>query len=109
MSTRPLETPILDNTTADESATTHQLIAVIHQRYAPALDLITCEVLDSVLQSTTTEHIALFSQLNIDTVRRAQQIIEMLFCTTSHTQIIVNCTIRHWHTTSTHQNEPQHH
>lgn len=84
------------NHTSDEDFDAHQRIAAIHQHYAPPLDLIECEVLDALLQHETVEHIATFSQLHIDTVRRAFHVIELVLDTSSTTQIIDNCTIRRW-------------
>lgn len=84
------------NHTSDEDVDAHQRMADIHNHYAPPLDLIECEVLDALLQHETVEHIAMFSQLHIDTVRRACHVIELVLDTSSTTQIIDNCTIRRW-------------
>lgn len=73
-------------------------IKCIHQYYAPPFDLITCEILDSLLQYATTEQIAHFSQLHVDTVRRTLHVIESTLDTSSHSQIVDNCQIRRWST-----------
>jgi hypothetical protein len=74
----------------------HDFIKRIHQQYAPPLDLITCEVLDSILQSATAEQIALFSHVHVDTVRRILQDIESMLHTDSYSQIIDNCHSQQW-------------
>jgi hypothetical protein len=74
----------------------HDFIKRIHQQYAPPLDLITCEVLDSILQSATVEQIALFSHVHVDTVRRILQNIESMLHTDSYSQIIDNCHSQQW-------------
>lgn len=80
----------------EEDIESHQRMVAIHRHYSPPLDLIECEVLDALLQNETAEHIATFSQLHIDTIRRALHVIEITLHTSSTTQIIDNCTIRRW-------------
>lgn len=69
---------------------------IIHHHYVPPFDLITCEILDSILQHATTEQIAQFSQLHPDTVRRMFHVIESTLDISTHSQIIDNCLKRHW-------------
>ncbi|MBM4414507.1 MAG: hypothetical protein FJ040_13810 [Chloroflexi bacterium] len=71
-------------------------MAAIHHQHIPALALIECEVLDALIQEATSEQIATFSQVHIDTVRRAIDAIEQVFATTSPSQIIDNCRNREW-------------
>lgn len=75
------------------------LIKDIHHQHAPPFDLIACEILDSILQHATTEQIAQFSQIHVDTVRRVFQMIESTLDSPSHSQIIDNCQFRQWSTT----------
>jgi predicted transcriptional regulator len=87
----------LDNTSVSPDETpTHELMARIHQSYAPTLDIIECEVLDALLQETPAEAIACAAQLHIDTVRRAIKTIDALFGSTSPQQLIDNCHTREW-------------
>jgi hypothetical protein len=89
-----------DGITSDSPA--DEQIKFIHHQHAPPFDLLTCEILDSILQSATTDQIASFSQLHTDTVRRAVQIIESTLHASSYSQIIDNCHMRHWNTSFHH-------
>ena len=80
----------------NDDATTRLRMACIHRQHIPALALIECEVLDALIQEATCEQIADFSQVHIDTVRRALHAIEQAFTTTSSSQIIDNCIHREW-------------
>jgi hypothetical protein len=97
-----------DSITSDSPA--DKYIKIIHHQHAPPFDLLTCEILDSILQSATTDQIAHFSQLHTDTVRRAVQIIEATLHSSSYSQIIDNCHMRHWNTSfhhnPTHESHP---
>ncbi len=87
-----------DEDVGNTDARIDEHLKCIHQSHVPPFDLITCEILDSLLQYTTTEQIAHFSQLHVDTVRRMLHIIESTLDTSSHSQIIDNCQIRQWST-----------
>lgn len=92
-----------ERSTPDDAMWTNQSldesrIKDIHHQYAPPFDLIACEILDSILQCATVEQIAQFSQVHVDTVRRALQEIESTLDSSSHSQIIVNCQLRNWST-----------
>lgn len=87
-----------DDDTFNTESHIDELIKVIHHQHTPPFDLIVCEILDSILQHTATEHIAQFSQVHVDTVRRAHHLIESTLNSSSHSQIIYNCQIRHWST-----------
>lgn len=89
-----------DGITSDSPVDEH--VKIIHHQHAPPFDLLTCEILDSILQSATIDQIALLSQLHTDTVRRAVQIIESTLHSSSYSQIIDNCHIRHWNTALRH-------
>lgn len=90
---------ITDDMNNTDTHLDHQL-KIIHHHYVPPFDLITCEMLDSVLQKATAEQIAKFSQFHVDTVRRILHTIESTLCTSSHSQIIVNCQFRQWSTSN---------
>jgi DNA-binding CsgD family transcriptional regulator len=77
-------------------------LKVIHRNFTPPFDLISCEILDSILQHATTEQISLFSHVHVDTVRRTLHTIEAILETSSHSQIIDNCHIRQWSSTIQH-------
>lgn len=112
MSTHTADTTLSSADEPPDMSFARYVMAHIHHCYAPALDLIECEILDALLQGLSVEVIAHTSQLHIDTVRRAVKHIEECYGGPTPQQLINNCNNRRWssaiyvtNTPTSHSNE----